>query len=445
LIVGTERVLAPAPAEASSLPAAIVPEMRAAPPSRAELLALDPHAFTGRAYAAPAEQAGPRLKILPLDRAKLLAGGRFDLRVEATGIDPATTELLIHVQGPSGPAAILTGEPVRTSVKPDSLEVTYKGLAYDAAGSYTISAAIQGANVQTSVRNEVVTSSATGKKAKNVIFFLGDGTGQGPITAARILSKGIAEGKYKGLLETDQMDFRGIVTTSGADSISTDSANSMSAYMTGHKSSVNAMGVYEGNDPDPNRHPRQETMAELVKRTRGMAVGIVTTAEVQDATPAAVFAHTRRRSEYVEIMDQALNPAQMPDVLMGGGLASLLPQSVTGSRRKDDRDLTQEFRNVGFAFARNRDELKQAADAPNTTRLLGLYALGHMQAYIDRELRKDPMAPTSGTLTVAQPFVDQPTLVQMLEAAIKVLSKNPNGFFLLVEGANIDKFEHPLN
>src|SRR5437870_303935 len=81
LIVGTERVMAPAPVEASSLLAA-VPEMKAAPPSRAELLALDPHAFTGRAYAAPAEQAGPRLKILPLDRAKLLAGGRFDLRVE---------------------------------------------------------------------------------------------------------------------------------------------------------------------------------------------------------------------------------------------------------------------------------------------------------------------------------------------------------------------------
>ena len=51
----------------------------------------------------------------------------------------------------------------------------------------------------------------------------------------------------------DEMDFRGMVTTSGVDSIATDSANRMSAYMTGHKSSLNAMGVYEGNDPDPNR------------------------------------------------------------------------------------------------------------------------------------------------------------------------------------------------
>jgi alkaline phosphatase len=449
LIVGTGQVTNPTSAEAASLRAALRDAANTTPTlSRGEMLALDPHAFTGRTdsfAAAPAEQGGPRLRILPLARAKLLAGARFDLRVEASGVDPSAVQVLIHVQGPNGPASILTGEPVRTSVKPDSLEVTYKGLAYSEPGNYTVSAAIQGANVQADVAHEVVVASTSGKKAKNVIFFLGDGMGQGPITAARILSKGMVEGKYKSLLEMDRMEYRGLVTTSGADSISTDSANSMSAYMTGHKSSVNAMGVYEGNDPDPNKHPRQETMAELLKRTRGMAIGIVTTAEVQDATPAAVFAHTRRRSEYIEIMDQALNPAQMPDVLMGGGLASLLPQSAEGSRRKDDRDLTQEFRNNGFAYARNRTELKQAVGDPATTRVLGMYALGHLQAYMDREHRKDPMAPTSGTPKVTTPFGDQPTLMEMTESAINVLSKNPNGFFLMVEGASIDKFEHPLD
>jgi alkaline phosphatase len=83
-------------------------------------------------------------------------------------------------------------------------------------------------------------------------------------------------------------------------------------------------------DPDPAKHPRVETISELLKRTRGLAIGVVTTSEVQDATPAAVFAHTRRRSEYADIMDQALNPAQQPDVLMGGGSASVLPSSVEG-------------------------------------------------------------------------------------------------------------------
>ncbi len=111
------------------------------------------------------------------------------------------------------------------------------------------------------------------------------------------------------------------------------------------------MGVYVGNAEDPNRHPRVENITEMLKRTRDMAIDIVTTSEIQDATPAAVFAHTRQRSEYIDIMDQALRPAQMPHVLLGGGRASLMPQSVEGPRRDDDRDLIQESEDLGHAFA----------------------------------------------------------------------------------------------
>ena len=119
---------------------------------------------------------------------------------------------------------------------------------------------------------------ASGKKAKNVIFFLGDGTGQGPITAARILSKGMTEGKYKSLLELDQMDFRGIVTTSGADSISTDSANvenvhtsrSGSSKMT-PRLSDNRLALIDGcrwnrmaySSPEPGGKPRTSDGVKL--------------------------------------------------------------------------------------------------------------------------------------------------------------------------------------
>jgi alkaline phosphatase len=102
------------------------------------------------------------------------------------------------------------------------------------------------------------------RSGRHVIFFLGDGMGSAPITAARILSKGITEGRYDGMLEMDRMEYRGMATTSGYDAISTDSANSMPAYMCGHKSSVNAMGVYATSDPDPAKHPHVETMAERV-------------------------------------------------------------------------------------------------------------------------------------------------------------------------------------
>ncbi len=420
----------------------------AAPPRPAlavdALRRVDPHALTARTLSFAAEQGGaPSLRILPLSRAKFLAGGRFDLRVEAQGVDPQSARIEIAVSGPNGPEPVLRGEPDRSSPKEGTLAVTYSNTWYDRPGRYTVTATLNG-DIQASVSHEAVVATSDGKKAKNVIFFLGDGMGQAPITAARILSRGITEGRYNGLLEMDRMDYRGLVTTSGADSIATDSANSMSAYMTGHKSSVNAMGVYEGSDPDPNKHPRVETIAELLRRARGMAIGVVTTAEVQDATPAAVWAHTRRRSEYAEIMDQALKPGQMPDVLMGGGSASLLPQSQEGSKRKDDRDLVKEFQAEGFAWAASRGQLNEVLAGGIPGKLLGLFHLGHMNVYLDRQHFKNPLAPNSQGMVTPQ-FDDQPTLWEMTSAALDVLSKDPKGFFLMVEGASIDKMEHPLD
>ncbi|ASW57330.1 alkaline phosphatase [Plantactinospora sp. KBS50] len=413
----------------------------AAGPDPARLKAADPHAFTGRRHGAPVTGvANPRIRILPLDRAKFRAGAHFDLRVEAAGVDPATARIEIAVTGPHGPVPLLKGTPERTSSVAGSLEVTYRGLAYPAAGWHKVTVKVtNGAEkLHAAVTHEVVVAANAGggRRAKNVIFFLGDGMGAAAITAARLLSKGITEGKYRGLLEMDRMDYRGIVGTSGADSIATDSANSMSAYMTGHKSSVNAMGVYESNATDVNAHPRVETMAELLKRARGMRVGIVTTAEVQDATPAAVFAHTRRRSEYMDIMDQALSAGQRPDVLLGGGLASLLPKSQSGSRRPDERNLVDEFKALGYAYAQDRKQLR-AAMSRRPDHLLGLFHTGNMNVYLDRQHTKKP--------EVLGDWTDQPTLMEMTEAALNVLKDSRDGFFLMVEGASIDKSEHPLD
>ncbi|PRY14177.1 alkaline phosphatase [Kineococcus rhizosphaerae] len=406
----------------------------------AQLNVKDAHySTTLRRVARSTTSGGSAVKVLPIDRAKFQVGAKFDLRIEATGVDPETTKIVIKVSDGHGPAPMLSPAPIRTSSAPDSVEVTFKDLVYPTEGSYTIAAAVSSSKGSASqeVTHEVVLNEAEGKKAKNVIFFLGDGMGQAAITGARILSKGITEGKYDALLEMDTMDFRGNVTTSGADSIATDSANSMSAYMTGHKSSVNAMGVYAGNSEDPTASPHVETLAEILKRAKGMSVGIVTTAEVQDATPAAVFAHTRRRSEYVSIMDQALQPGQMPDVYMGGGRATFLPQSEKGSKRKDDRNLIEEFKDKGFAYAGTRTELAAVMAAGTPDKLLGTFTLGNLNVYIDRQITPNP--------EVLGDFPDQPGLVEMTKAALKVLEKNDKGFFLMVEGASIDKSEHPLD
>ncbi|NDL57733.1 alkaline phosphatase [Phytoactinopolyspora mesophila] len=413
------------------------PEQPATPENLTEV---DPHAFTARPDQPSGRPDRPQVRILPIDRAKFLAGARFDLRVEATGVDPETTRIDIQVHGEDGPEPLLIGDPERTSSVEDSLEVTYTELAYANPGHFTIKAIVRArgsGRVEAEVHHEVVTADAGGQRAKNVIFFLGDGMGAAAITAARVLSKGITEGKYHGLLEMDQMEFRGIVGTSGVDALSPDSAHTMAAYMTGHKSSVNAMGVYEGNNPDPNDHPRVETMAEVLKRARGMSIGVVTTAEIQDATPAAVWAHTRQRREYIEIMDQALEPEQTPDVLMGGGLASLLPQSEEESRREDDRDLVKEFADLGFAYAQTREQLNAVMAGEIPERLLGLFHTGNLNVYLDRQHDKQD--------DVLGEWNDQPNLMEMTTAALRILERNENGFFLMVEGASIDKMEHPMD
>ena len=385
---------------------------------------------TQKAYAAE-----PSMIILPIDRAKFLAGQRFDLRVEANALAQKPTEWEVTIDGK--PAESFFGKAGQmTNSSTSSQEQTFRDVALGEAGQYKVTATATAGGIRLSktIAYEVVDAQPTAQQAKNVILFIGDGMSLPIRTAARIVSRGMKEGKYNSMLEMDGMEHYGAVTTSGMDSIATDSANSAAAYATGHKSVINAMGVYPDNTSDPTDDPRVETLGEMVKRTRQMGFGIVTTAEIQDATPAAMFAHTRRRTEYISIMDQMLNPPQRPDVIMGGGSASLLPQSTPGSRRKDNRDLIKEFETNGYQFVGTRSDLRAVGEPP---KLLGLFHLGNMNVYLDKAVFKKD--------TVLKTFTDQPMLWEMTAKALEILGKNPQGFFLMVEGASIDKQAHVLD
>src|SRR5690606_27981110 len=130
------------------------------------------------------------------------------------------------------------------------------------------------------------------RKAKNVVLLIGDGLSPAHRTAARLLSKGMAEGKAFGKLAMDDMPQMALVSTAGIDSIITDSENPSSAFATVHKSSVNASGEYADRSADPFDDPKVETIVNRAKRRDGMAVGIVSNTEIEDATPAAMIAHT---------------------------------------------------------------------------------------------------------------------------------------------------------
>jgi alkaline phosphatase len=254
-------------------------------------------------------------------------------------------------------------------------------------------------------------------------------------TAARIISKGNTEGKANGRLAIDDLQYMAFIGTSSQDSIHNDSANTMAAYMTGHKSVVNALGVYGSRAASNFDHPKVETMGEAIRRHTDKSLGIVTNTEVQDATPAAIVAHTISRNDKAEITE--MHFAVQPDVLMGGGSAYFLPQSTPGSKRKDDQDFIAKFKDAGYAFATSAEELKKAvADHAEGGKLLGLFNTGNMDTTLDiRQLKK-------GTV---DKFPDQPLVADMTRAALDILSKDEDGFFLMVENGMTDKMAHALD
>ena len=366
--------------------------------------------------------------IYPVDRAEILAGSRFDLKVEFDG-PVRQSDIRLSVNGEDH--GTVFGKPAQYVEREDDREqsaLLLRDVSIAKAGTHVVKV-----TTPSSTREVTWTVYDTGpRKAKNVILLIGDGLSPAHRVAARLMSKGIKEGRAFGKLAMDDMPHMALVATAGTDSIITDSANAASAYATGHKSAVNAMGVYADRTVDPFDDPKVETITSLVKRRHGLAVGIVTNTEIEDATPAAMIVHTRRRSAYDQIVEQYF--AAKPDVLLGGGAANFLPKSADGARRRDETDYIAKFKDAGYAFAATATEL--AATAPDTKRLLGLFNTGNMDGVLDRKFLK---------VGSVKRFPDQPDLTGQTAAALDILSRNPNGFFLMVESGMIDKYTHLLD
>jgi len=379
---------------------------------------------------AMAASAGSAQTVYPIDRADILSGARFDFKVEFAGLADAS-KISITLNGKDYAQVFgKAGTFVEREAGKDQSALLLRDVSLGDAGVYNIRVT-DGAETRELRWNVYDTGP---RKAKNVILFIGDGMSPAHRVAARLLAKGIAEGKAFGKLAIDDMPHMALVATAGSDSIITDSANSASAYATGHKSAVNAMGVYADRTADPLDDPRVETVTSLAQRRQDMAIGIVTNTEIEDATPAAMVAHTRRRTEYDRIVEQYF--AAKPDVLMGGGRANFLPKSENGSRRRDESDFVAQFRAAGYTLALTGPEMVSAAKDPGTTKLLGLFTLGNMDGALDRKFLK------GGTVGK---FPEQPDLTEQVGAALEVLSKNSSGFFLMVESGMIDKYTHLLD
>ncbi len=371
------------------------------------------------------------INIYPYDGAVLLAGQRVDLRVEVSKLE-TLGEYEITLNGRK-----LDGL-VQSSQGAGQAEWTLRNVTAR-AGQNTLEVRVRDAKGE--VKKSAVWTGVSAPKplkpAKNVILFIADGMSWNTLHGASVIAKGYnpANGMPKGLLEM-QTNPGGMasITTSSYDSYIVDSANSASSIASGQKVQVNALNVYPDNSADTLDNPRVEIITEILKRTRGAGVGIVSNVFGTDATPAAFATHTRRRGDYSAIADQYFRGNVKPDVLLLGGSEDFIPQSAAGSRRKDSTDWITESQKLGYSFVSNRTELlKQSAPA----KLFGLFNLDNMPSYLDRAVWKRPAA-LGG-------FTDMPYLWDMTQKAVESLQKQDKGFFLMVEAGMVDKYLHPLD
>lgn len=429
--------------------------------------------------------------IFPVDGAEFLTGAHFDLRVEIhddkKGVPDEKFQVSVAQIGRDGKEGIPTPlvdffGPVNPQPPIENWEFNY---AKDAADKYKALDGDESVLVPVKVASKIwrnltfrkpgtyvatitydsgkthkvewyVRAASCKRIANNAILFIADGTTINMITAARVMARKQRNGKFFKKFELDNMEHIGHILTHSLDSMMTDSANSASAYHTGHKTAVNALGVYPDSSPDHFDDPKQELLAELARRRskeRGgrMAVGIVTTAEVQDATPAAVFAHTRRRDDKAEIVDQLLYGAKnattpvIADVYLGGGGAYF--NSKSGKSLNGANYFEKYSKEFGYDVVTSGSQLRNYKSNGENP-LLGIFHKGDMDVYVDRQMYKGNLkgnkASPNGDKSDA---TDQPTLVDMTKVALNHLKKRGGdaGFFAMIEAASPDKQMHSMD
>jgi alkaline phosphatase len=295
-------------------------------------------------------------------------------------------------------------------------------------------------------------------EAKNVIFFLGDGMGPVTVTASRIYKYGEA-----GKLTMETLGRTARIKTYSLDAQTTDSAPSMGAYMTGVKSrnevlsmdgNAKAQGAFVpskdvvtgvsnavNNCPATGNGVAVPTLLEQAIATK-KSTGVVTTARLTHATPAATYAHICNRNAEYDIARQAVPKGAGFNAALGAGVDVLLggtsyfwrpfnaADAIYKKGRPDGRDLVAELTSQGYTYA---TDLTTMNAAPTTAgaKLIGLFDQAVAEGHMSYELDRDP--------------TKEPSLEQMTGKAIDLLSKNTNGYFLMVEGGRIDHALHGTN
>jgi len=405
--------------------------------------------------------------------ARFIPGQRFDLQATVRPDAGQTiTKVEWFIDGrPYRPAFVTTSlvpATLITATDPNAVVASVRGYSNLKANVHTFTAiATQSDNSTVSATGNfeiVATPFAGHKSVKNIIIMLGDGMGASQRTAARIMLNGYSQGKVNTKLAMDTFPNTAMIMTASLNTIVTDSAPGMQNYVTGNKSANNQEGVWPDDTTAKFDNPRFEYLSEYLARQQGKKLGIVTTADVFDATPASMAIHTQDRGAGTGIVDQYLDDAAHTGltVLMGGGRKWFLPDGTPGSARSNSsdyilpgdiiagwgvaggaldntRDLISDFETAGWTYASDKADMDSAV---TPDKLLGLFSYSNMNVALDK------IDGRRGNPAVVNDygFTDQPMLDEMTTKALDVLDdNNPNGFVLMVEAASIDKQAHNMD
>lgn len=293
------------------------------------------------------------------------------------------------------------------------------------------------------------------KPAKNVILFIGDGMGISTITAARIYAgqqAGVDGESYR--LTMDTLPYSALSKTYSNDYQVADSAATATAMVTGLKTNSRTLGVgpdaVVGNCATTDGN-RTDSLFDLAER-QGLATGVISTARLTHATPAATYSEIVHRDWEADSDMEGNASDTCPDIAtqfinwpegdgfeiaLGGGRTKFLPTSVADpedidrtGKREDGRNLMEEWTAKSDQHTSISDQAGfEAINFDSDARVLGLFEGSHMEYEIDR----------------ADDVGKEPSIAEMTAAAITRLSRDEDGFVLMVEGGRIDHAHHGVN
>lgn len=283
-------------------------------------------------------------------------------------------------------------------------------------------------------------------RAKNVILFIADGMGVGTNYAIRLYA-GQQNGEYGSehvLPYEAYQDFPNValVKTYNINAQTPDSAPTAGSMNTGVKQVFNTINLSENavHDECASEEGNKLTLFSELMSEMGKSVGVVTTARITHATPAAAYAKTANRNwegeapeGCTDIATQLVDQmkAGVVDIAMGGGRRYFLPETVTDEegkkgKRKDGHNLVDEAKDAGIQYAWNTETAK-ALNLDGDTPVLALFEDSHMKYEHDRT------------------EADEPSLTEMTKTAIDYLSKNDDGYYLEIESGRVDHANHDGN